>query len=82
MNEKTVIRGGYGIFWAPQIYLGGPIATPGYANITHYTGTYAQSKDGLTNPFPSGLLAPLGNSKAQMPASAPTSLVDPKTKSP
>ena len=31
-NSKTVIRGGYGLFWAPQIYLGGPLATPGYAN--------------------------------------------------
>ena len=34
LNSKTVIRGGYGLFWAPQIYLGGPLATLGYANTT------------------------------------------------
>jgi hypothetical protein len=60
LNGKTVIRGGYGLFWAPQIYLGGPLATPGYANVTDYTGKSAT--DVLTSPFPAGLVAPLGNS--------------------
>ncbi len=61
LNSKTVIRGGYGLFWAPQIYLGGPLATPGYANNTDITGK--SKTDVLTNPFPSGLLAPLGNTQ-------------------
>jgi hypothetical protein len=82
LNSKTVIRGGYGLFWAPQIYLGGPIATLGYANNTEYTGT-VPTNDVLTNPFPSGLLAPLGNSQGTSAGlGAPLSLVDPRTKSP
>ena len=61
LNNKTVIRGGYGLFWAPQLYLGGPIGTPGYANVTDITGL--SSTNVMTNPFPAGLLAPVGNSQ-------------------
>ena len=50
LDSKTVVRGGYGLFWAPQLYLGGPIGTLGYANNTQYTGK--SSTDVLTNPFP------------------------------
>jgi trimeric autotransporter adhesin len=81
LNSKTVIRGGYGLFWAPQIYRGGPIATLGYANNTQYTGV--PTSDVLTNPFPSGLLAPLGNSQGTSAGIGTSfSLVDPNTKSP
>jgi trimeric autotransporter adhesin len=64
LNEKTVIRGGYGIFWAPQVALGGPLGTLGYAATTAYTGsTDAQGNltPTLTNPFPTGLVQPTGN---------------------
>ena len=81
MNSKTVIRGGYGLFWAPQIYLGGPISTLGYANNTQYTGV--PTSDVLTNPFPSGLLAPVGNSLGTSAGLGSSfSLVSPTTKSP
>src|SRR5262249_40580354 len=63
VNSKTTIRGGYGIFWAPPTYAG--LATLGYSQTTDYIG----SNDGgvtpansLSNPFPGGLLKPVGNS--------------------
>src|ERR1035438_7340794 len=34
LDSKTVVRGGYGIFWAPQFALGSPIATVGYNQTT------------------------------------------------
>jgi trimeric autotransporter adhesin len=30
LNNRTVLRAGYGLFWAPQLYLGGP---PSYARL-------------------------------------------------
>jgi trimeric autotransporter adhesin len=82
LNSKTVLRGGYGLFWAPQIYLGGPLATPGYANVTDITGK--STTDVLTNPFPNGLLAPVGNSQGAAVGigTSLNNLVDPQTKSP
>jgi hypothetical protein len=82
LNSKTVLRGGYGLFWAPQIYLGGPLATPGYANVTDITGN--STTDVLTNPFPNGLLAPVGNSQGAAVGigTSLNNLVDPQTKSP
>lgn len=81
LNDKTVVRGGYGIFWAPQIALGGPLATLGYANNTQYTGLSAT--DILTNPFPQGLQAPVQNTLgASAGIGTSFTLVDPNAKSP
>jgi len=82
LNSRTVLRGGYGLFWAPQIYLGGPLGTPGYANVTDITGK--STTDILTNPFPNGLLAPVGNSQGAAVGigTSLNNLVDPNTKSP
>ena len=81
LDSKTVVRGGYGLFWAPQLYLGGPIGTLGYANNTQYTGK--SSTDVLTNPFPDGLLQPVGNTLgAAAGIGSNFSLVDPQTLSP
>jgi hypothetical protein len=60
--NKTTIRGGYGIFWAPYTFgLTNPL---GYT----YATPYVASNDGnitpansLSNPFPSGLQTPIGN---------------------
>lgn len=63
LNDKTTLRGGYGLFYAPARYdLFNPL---GYTQVSEFVA----SNDGnltpagtLTNPFPSGLLAPAGNS--------------------
>jgi len=81
LNPKTVIRGGYGIFYAPQIALGGPWGTPGYTNNTEYTGK--STTDVLTNPFPTGLLAPVGSSQGTaVDIGSSLSLISPTAKSP
>lgn len=61
-DTKTVVRGGYGIFWVPQFF--------NYQNAIGYSQTTSivASTNGnftpatsLSNPYPSGLLQPTGN---------------------
>jgi trimeric autotransporter adhesin len=69
LNSKTVVRGGYGLFWAPsqiaQAFSQAALGTRGFTAST----TYVASDDGgltpcpscsLTNPFPAGLETPQG----------------------
>jgi trimeric autotransporter adhesin len=68
LGEKTVLRGGYGFYWAPNFYpsLGeAAIGSKGYTSTT----TYLASTDGgltpsgsIANPFPNGITPPQGNS--------------------
>jgi hypothetical protein len=65
LNAKTVVRGGWGMFWAPMLYLGAPFNSEG---ITANT-LPSYSNDGgktaaiqLSNPFPAGYDKPVGNS--------------------
>lgn len=69
LGSKTVVRGGYGLFYAPTQY---PFpsetsyGTQGYTAITDY---FASADGGLTpagsltNPFPGGIAQPVGNSR-------------------
>lgn len=66
-NSKTVIRAGYGMFWAPNFALGSPYNSEGITA----TSAPSASNDGnktplisLSNPFPNGLDKPVGNSWA------------------
>jgi hypothetical protein len=63
LREKTVLRGGYGMFWLP----GGIEITQGSTNnpLAYISTALVSSLDGgvtpfarLANPFPSGLIAP------------------------
>ena len=63
-NEKTVIRGGWGLYTSPFVFSNG-INQMGYSQSTPFT---ASQNNGLTflstlsNPYPSGVLPPVGNS--------------------
>jgi len=70
INDKTVIRGGYGIFTAPfQIVTQSVIFQPGFSTPTTFTPTV---NNGLTfiadlrNAFPTGILPSIGSSQGLM----------------
>ena len=62
LDSKTTIRGGYGILWAPFSFsLFAPI---GYTQATPYVASNdnnATPAGSISNPFPGGVLAPVGN---------------------
>jgi len=65
LNDKTVVRGGYAFFFAPQFAIGSPLATVGYNATTSYTaGTNGDltSLGSLSNPFPARISQPVGKS--------------------
>ena len=64
-NGKTVVRGGYGIFWAPTFFnfqnaIGYSQST---SIVTSNNGNYTPAAS-LSNPYPNGILQPTGNSLA------------------
>jgi len=67
LSNKTIIRGGYGIFWAPTQYPfpnENAMGTRGFTAVTSY---FASADGGLTpagrldDPFPNGVEKPVGN---------------------
>jgi hypothetical protein len=69
-SPRTVVRGGYGLYWAPHQYPGLSATSLGVRGYTQRTDYVASTNGGLTpcagcsivNPFPSGLSQPTGNS--------------------
>jgi hypothetical protein len=67
LNDRTVLRGGYGMFWAPWNYTAA--STANYGQIGFSQTTFVDQSNRLTptvtldNPFPGGLIQPVGNSQ-------------------
>jgi len=66
-NAKTVLRGGYGIYWAPWNYQQPSSTTNNYGQTGFTVNTSTPQGEliptvTLDNPFPRGLVQPLGNS--------------------
>lgn len=60
LNDKTTIRGGYGIFWAPQVFT---FSVTGLGALGFSSVTTVASGATLSNPFPNGLTQPSGSSR-------------------
>jgi trimeric autotransporter adhesin len=86
LTPKTVVRGGYGVFFAPQYAIGAPIATVGYNQQTSYiasTNNNSTAANSLSNPFPTGILQPVGATLGALTGEGQSfSLVDPNARSP
>lgn len=63
VNKNTVIRGGYGVFWAPTFFsFQNAIGYSQNTSIIASTNGNQTPATSLSNPYPSGLLQPTGNS--------------------
>ena len=67
LNTKTVLRGGYGVFWAPWNSPAPSPATSNYGQVGYTLNTLVPQTApvptvSLTNPFPNGVQQPSGNS--------------------
>ena len=65
-NTNTVIRAGYGLFWAPWNYNTSAHGQIGFSRTTSLNQSSPEGEVPLTvldNPFPSGLLQPIGSSQ-------------------
>jgi len=68
-NPKTVLRSGYGVYWAPWNYQ--PVSGVNYGQIGFVRQTFIDQGQfvpttSLTNPFPAGSLQPVGNTLGGM----------------
>jgi trimeric autotransporter adhesin len=61
LNQKTVVRGGYGLFWSPWVY--GVISPVGYSQTTTLQQNTLVPITSIDNPFPNGLTPPSGNAR-------------------
>ena len=69
VNESTVVRGGFGIFWAPKNG-GGPStnnhANLGYSAVTTYNSFEKGGGGTVSDPFPLGVNQPTGNTAGRL----------------
>jgi hypothetical protein len=65
--DQTVVRAGYGLFYAPWQYAAATHGQIGFTRTTQLTQTEAEDREvpltTLDNPFPAGLQVPVGNTQ-------------------
>jgi len=70
LTPKTILRAGIGIFYAPTVF--GPAdSEPGFTQTTTYvasTNGNSTPANSLSNPFPSGIIQPSGNTQGALTA--------------
>jgi hypothetical protein len=82
LNTKTVLRGGYGLYWAPWNYPVPSSVTSNYGQIGFTQNTVSPQTAGtptvsLSNPFPGNLVAPRGSTLGALSGAGTTiSFVD------
>jgi len=80
-DGKTVLRGGYGLFWAPWNY--SPVLSTGYSQTTTLTQNNNIPITSVDSPFQNGLLRPSGNSLGLLSGvSSGVSFFDPQATAP
>jgi hypothetical protein len=65
LSSKTTVRAGFGIFYAPLAFRYSDSA-PGFTQTTSYVASIngnATPANSLSNPFPTGILQPVGNTQ-------------------
>jgi len=88
LNSKTVVRGGYGMFWAPFNYPIPSTSNNNYGQVGFTQNTVVPQASPiptvtLDNPFPSGVVRPSGNTLGALSGAGTTiSFVDQNRKAP
>ena len=68
-SPKTVVRAGYGVYWAPWNYQGvggANYGQIGFSQQTFISQGQFQPTVSITNPFPTGVVQPAGNSRGAL----------------
>ncbi len=81
LNPKTVVRGGYGLFWAP--WQSGVQSTAGYSQTSTLQQDTLIPITSINNPFPGGLTPVSGNSLGMLTGtSSALTIIDPARDAP
>jgi hypothetical protein len=81
IDRQTVLRGGYGLFWAPWNY--SAVLSTGFSQTTTLTQNNNVPITSIDSPFPTGLLQPSGNTLGLLSGvSSGVSFFDPNATAP